>query len=573
MPQMSPTPTYRDTSLPPSSPTLPPSSPALPGSKTPSSANAVHPFFTPRRRHARHPLSTISNLNNRAARIHLLSPDESPSNRRSKRARFSPSASSNPPSSPIRGASRWAGWEPEEAVEEQPEIKELVLPLRKKRVPVDLNRRTWMRSLYGGREYGNCVDWSLDPLRFYSRPEDQQPILLENSSEQTIPFCAAACNRSSLVAVGDESGSVRLIETALDESPGFITPYLVFPCHDNAIFDMSWSPDDIQIATCSGDQTCRVFDVTQRRQLNILRHHQNSVKQIRYNIDNPSLLASSARDGILNIWDLRVFGRKESEGRDIVTVLQPVCSVPGAHQSGRKSNSVTSIAWLTEHTIASAGESDAVIKLWDLRSTYIRRKKPIPVEQSALPVHHSLPGHRNFGINSLTTSPDRQRVYAVCKDSNVYAYSTRHLQQGPRHAYSHPRLHAETFYVKSDISRDGCFLATGSSDGVAIVFPTDEKLLEKGNQETFLWKGEEIELARHMRVGRGVALMRGHEKEVTDLSWTMGGELVTLGDDYRARCWRMGGDTAEGLRESGEEGGRRWGWGWADMVGRGLKDL
>lgn len=404
-------------------------------------------------------------------------------------------------------------------------------------------------------------------MNFYSRPEDAQPILAsDDRGEQCLPFSTAACNRSTLVAIGDESGIVRLVESAKDESPGFIVPYLSFQLHDNAIFDLSWSPDDHQLASASGDQTCRIFDVTKQQQLFLLRNHTNSVKQISYNTQNPAILASSARDGLLNIWDLRVSGPKVSEGREVVTVLQPVCSVYGGHQTNRRSCSVTAVAWLDEHRVATAGENDAVIKTWDLRSSYIRRKKPIPVETTALPPLHSLPSRRHFGINSLAVSPDRQRMYAVCKDSNVYAYSTNHLSNGPIHAYNQPRLHAETFYVKSDISRDGKFIATGSSDGVAVVFPTDERFFDKSVSPDFTHTPETHPLAAHLRVGKGVALVRGHDKEVTDVTWTVDGDLVTLSDNYYARCWRQGerGLEAEELRDGGEEGGKRWGWGWAE---------
>lgn len=52
---------------------------------------------------------------------------------------------------------------------------------------------------------------------------------------------------NSLVGVGDETGFVRLIETERDLSPGFNATYLGIPCHENAVFDISWAPDDHQM--------------------------------------------------------------------------------------------------------------------------------------------------------------------------------------------------------------------------------------------------------------------------------------------------------------------------------------
>lgn len=52
---------------------------------------------------------------------------------------------------------------------------------------------------------------------------------------------------NSLVGIGDETGFVRLIESEKELNPGFNAIYLGIPCHDNAVFDISWSPDDHQL--------------------------------------------------------------------------------------------------------------------------------------------------------------------------------------------------------------------------------------------------------------------------------------------------------------------------------------
>jgi WD40 repeat protein len=62
----------------------------------------------------------------------------------------------------------------------------------------------------------------------------------------------------------------------------------------------------------------------------------------------------------------------------------------------------------------------------------------------------------------------------------------------------------------------------------------------------------------------GTALIRGHDREVSSLTWTSDGDLVTVGDDYLVRCWREG-DEARDLRVGGEGQGRRWGSGWASV--------
>lgn len=175
-------------------------------------------------------------------------------------------------------------------------------------------------------------------------------------------------------------------------------------------------------------------------------------------------------------------------------------------------------------------------------------------------------------------------MYAMCRDSVVYAYSTTNIAHGPIHAYSHPRLHASTFYVKSSVSRDGRLLATGSSDGLAVLFPTDERYLDQSSYQHGMRHPEDsmptpsapatpsrrggLPVAHHLKVGKGVGLVRGYEKEVTDVAWSVNGDLVAISDDYQARCWRNddAGVAAEQLRDCGEDEGRRWACGWAEKA-------
>lgn len=78
---------------------------------------------------------------------------------------------------------------------------------------------------------------------------------------------------------------------------------------------------------------------------------------------------------------------------------------------------------------------------------------------------------------------------------------------------------------------------------------------------------------------RGTPLVEGHSREVSSVVWTHNGDLITVGDDYLARCWRdgrmeigAGEDTARELRRAGNAGGKRWGCGWADVNDKSYDD-
>lgn len=76
--------------------------------------------------------------------------------------------------------------------------------------------------------------------------------------------------------------------------------------HENGIFDLQWSPDDTWLATCSGDHTTRITDVTTGKTLHILRGHTSTVKTVIWDPQHASLLSTGGRDGGIRVWDLRI---------------------------------------------------------------------------------------------------------------------------------------------------------------------------------------------------------------------------------------------------------------------------
>lgn len=476
----------------------------------------------------------------------------------------------------------------------------------------------------------------------------QRAVIVSKASQSVGQFihCELA---NSLTAIADEEGRVRLLETGKGLDPPFGQIFLRFQVHTNAIIDMEFSKDDMLLATASGDQTARVVDMTTQTTLSILGNHSASLKQVRFQpgANCKSVLATSSRDGSVQIWDLRCKGtdgpvqdfRANEPDSPVTDASRPkpkwaraVNSIWDAHKYpgftssslldtpsrfetnlSRTGDSITAITFLgQENLLATASQSDASIRLWDLRSLYNQRKTQIPLSQTAQPQNHTK--FRNFGINSLNLSGDGSRLYSLCKDNTVYAYSTAHLMLGhapelsqtkslgrrlppqeskmglgPLYGFRHPSLHATTFYVKSAIrkAKDGRseLLAVGSSDGCAVLFPTDERYFPKFQEHTPTPTIQEYtqpplygpRVSGQRRQGSGLkvknealpiskngsALIRGHCREVGSLSWTSEGELVTVGDDFIARVWREG-DGAGQLRAGGETEGRRWFCGWAE---------
>ncbi|KKK20537.1 hypothetical protein ARAM_005872 [Aspergillus rambellii] len=500
--------------------------------------------------------------------------------------------------------------------------------------------RVTMRSNYG-------AGWQDLTSSFYSGPVDSHACTSSTGDRHALPFCTASCNTNTLVAVGDEEGGIRLLESAKDDKIGFSKAYLSFRPHTNAIMDLDFSSDDMLLATASGDQTAMVIDMATQRPVYCLANHVSSLKQVKFQpAANNKVLATCSRDGNVNIWDLRCKGFEkpslqvqcslESENEPVnpaftskMTYPQVLNTVHGAHawmpqtigpekselQMPRSDITVTSLTFLPpgrENLFVTASEANSCLRLWDLRTAHSnRRGRPaLPLSTTREPDSHVK--YRRFGVTSMTMGGDGSRLYSLCRDGTVYAYSTSHLVLGhapelslnntrprrsggsdkeglgPLYGFRHPRLRVASFYVKLAVRKafddKPEMLAVGSGEPCPILFPTDERFLHSSTQQQTVGVDAAPRTPYSTRYGlrrtnsgiglsgrledtiqiydTGTSLDEGHKKEVSAVTWTVNGELITVSDDYSARCWREGPEARE-LRAGGEAEGRRWKCGWA----------
>lgn len=455
------------------------------------------------------------------------------------------------------------------------------------------------------------------------------------------------------------------METAKNSNTIFSQAYLTFRPHTNAILDLAFSPDDLLLATASGDQTAQVIDMPTQRTTYTMNGHNSSLKATCFQPGNSNVIATSSRDGCVQIWDLRCKSleapvrdlkvsldpadkvtssrvptdQKISWARPVNTILNAHASRQNSHPNSTASNksishgenftktesqgrrdgvSVTCLSFLQpgrEHLLITGSAADASVKLWDLRTTHNhRRTRATPLSSTRQPESHTK--HRHYGLNSFVLSGDGGRLYTLCRDNTVYTYSTSHLilghapelalsatrprrsggkekeGLGPIYGFRHPDLCAMSFYVKCALrpatGDRSEMLAVASSKNCIILFPTDEQYLQRRvaqNLSPFTSTsscqaardGVPQRLNNSTSVSRrlddtlptyehGTRLVRGHSEEVTGVTWSQPGDLVSIGDDNTARCWREGkGGEARDLRVGGEGQGRRWGCGWAEV--------
>ncbi|OHE95924.1 WD domain-containing protein [Colletotrichum orchidophilum] len=488
-----------------------------------------------------------------------------------------------------------------------------------------------------GREHLEypAFDSRASTASFWSRSTDVHMCNAHLTQANTIPFSLASCHNAPMTAIGDEEGFIRFFDTTT--TPLGATPRtkveIVIQAHENAIMDLAFSNDDLRLASACGDRSGKIFDVmSQTVAVELNGGHFQSMRRVEFQPGkaNGNVVATSDRDGKIQIWDLRcsmapaaAFSTRGPEGivhRDRnrgPLWARTTNTLDNAH--ARTVESVTSPASVTalqympegrEHLLLSASEANACIKLWDTRYITPRNKEAAPLAVTAEPGTHRW---RPYGLTSLALSSDAARLYAVCKDNTVYAYSTSHLMLGhapelslrpprqkagsavqglsPLYGFKHDLFHVKSFYVRGalrPVSTSGTeLLAVGSTDKCAIIFPTDERAMrEYWDMQSHLLPSETMSTSssaatssfhsKNLNAGgaqvpiirNGTPLVRGHRREVTGLSWSNEGKLVTISDDYMVRHWQESNDSRDAwdLRTGGEFGGKRHLAGWADVA-------
>lgn len=257
-----------------------------------------------------------------------------------------------------------------------------------------------------------------------------------------------------------------------------------------------------------------------------------------------------------------------------------------------KDISVTALTFLSpqrNHLLVTGSEADASLRLWDIRGRSSRRAAgdSAPVSATGVPSNHRKV--RNYGITSIATNTDCSRIYALSRDSTVYAYSSQHLVLGgvpemlagdvapnryatenhiglgPLYGLKHPNLSISSFYIKGSMrpahNDKPELLATGSADGSVFLFPTDEGELRMNHKlehplaldpSSATPVFDENSKNATPIFNCGTRLAHGHTRkfEVCNVTWTRDGSLISCSDDLKSRIWRENATRAKAYRQN-----------------------
>lgn len=321
----------------------------------------------------------------------------------------------------------------------------------------------------------NAVDPAVNPI-------------VHNDSQEQINAVAISPDGRWLAAGGGDSATggkdnaVRLF----DLTAGPMAAPILLTGHEKWVQVLAFSPDGQWLATGSGDNTARVWNMRAADpalQPLVLRGHTNFIYALAFSPDG-RWLATGSRDKTARLWDLRAENPAAS----------PI--VLNGH-----TEQVSILAFSPDGRWLATGSRDHTVRLWDLRAAD-------PAAQSIV-----LSDHQDW-VNALSYSPDGQWLATGSDDMSVRLWNLR----------------------AADLAGSARVLASRQDPVTVLAFSPDGRWLAGGgrNKTVRVWDLRAADPAANPLV------LAGHDAQINTLAFSSNGQwLATGSDDKTVRLWDM----------------------------------
>jgi WD40 repeat protein len=323
--------------------------------------------------------------------------------------------------------------------------------------------------------------------------------------------------------------------------------------HSRLVRSIAWSRDRKTLASASNDKTIKLWNLQTGKPIATLTGHSNEVSSVAFSPDGKTL-ASASGDKTIKLWNLQTQKELATLSGHSSFVNSVAFSPDGktlAAASGDKtiklwnlqtqkelatlsgdSSFVNSVAFSPDGKTLAAASADGTIKLWNLPT------------QTAIP---ALTGHSSF-VNSVAWSPDGKTLASASADKTIKLWN---LQTKEAIA----TLSGHSSFVNSvAISPDGLTLASASGDNTIKLWnlQTKEAIVTLSGHSSFVnnvaWSPNSLTLASasddntiklwNLDTGKPITTLTGHSNPVTSVAWSPDGlTLASASDDKTIKLW------------------------------------
>ncbi|KAJ9134113.1 Ribosome assembly protein rrb1 [Pleurostoma richardsiae] len=161
---------------------------------------------------------------------------------------------------------------------------------------------------------------------------------------------------------GDNDGLIYV--TTRTDGGGWVTDTRPFQGHTGSVEEIQWSPSEASVfASASSDGTIRIWDVRSksRKPAITMQISNTDVNVMDWSRQTTHLLASGDDDGVWGVWDLRQWKPSASGGNTASAKPSPIASFSYHKEQ------ITSVEWHpTDDSIVAVSAGDNTVTLWDL---------------------------------------------------------------------------------------------------------------------------------------------------------------------------------------------------------------
>jgi WD40 repeat protein len=302
--------------------------------------------------------------------------------------------------------------------------------------------------------------------------------------------------------------------------------------HTKLVRSVAFSPDGKTLASASSDSTIKLWDVASHKELETLKGHKGEIYSVAFSPDGTTVASGGGLDKIIKLWD--VASRSE------------VGELGKPNKLGKReshNNAVYCVAFSPDGKTLASGSIDNTIKLWDVAS----RDEITMLPRQTEGVNPVLPGHTK-GVNSVAFSFGGKMLASGSDDGTIKLWDLASYKELAELRDRNNRIRSVAF------SPDGKMLASGSDDSTVKLWDVTEnnelaKLwdrvppVEPSPDEKVLASPSPGNLDKTKKLWdvtsrRRLTTFKGHRDMVNCVAFSLEGNTVASGsDDSTIKLW------------------------------------